>query len=308
MPIKIIFLFVLVISCLRADNNATIEDLNATVNDLNVTVKLLNEKVQKLKESSKDYKKMLRPNKDIDFIWKSIGGYSDFKATMAVAHCLGFKEDNVTKINHPGLAGDVKITGQTHIIDYDNYGYLRIVPIDEDKNSAFLNIDSQENNSVSLCQLKYAESSMHIVPDKNATLKTRISTVYSALNNDEWDKDNIRFGMLTQYLYEDRVLAASASINFYPSYRRHTPGDPDLLRRLSFFVAFGTPLSQKTDTAITSVYSVGLGVDIIKGVNFAAGLNYYTRLKVGETESESINSFGVGITLTSDLWSDLISR
>ena len=58
------------------------------------------------------------------------------------------------------------------------------------------------------------------------------------------------------------------------------------------------------------VYTVGVGLDIIKGVNLALSYNLYSlETTVDETKKETLEkSIGFGVTLTSDLWYALMKQ
>lgn len=134
----------------------------------------------------------------------------------------------------------------------------------------------------------------------------RINRAYDAVKYEDWQSDQIRFGVYNAYLINPvtkaSFVAASVALHGYFSYRRFIPGNFDLGRRFSYFFAIGAPYMVGDNVKISSpVFSTGLGIDLVKGITFSVGGSVYGVEDAVSKTSQVNGAISVGITLNTDL-------
>lgn len=162
-----------------------------------------------------------------------------------------------------------------------------------------------------MAKLEAVERTVGVPEDKDADIVERISRVHAKLNNGDWQTDNIRFGIAPLFLKRVDAMATSLALHAYPAYRRFTPVQEfpwDFGRRLSIFLAVGEGSGESAGASISGpVYTVGLGVDIVKGVAINAGYSVFNYKPDDVADLEHKRSVTLGFTLNSDLWRELFN-
>lgn len=143
--------------------------------------------------------------------------------------------------------------------------------------------------------------------DKN--IVERIKRAHEAIKNYEWAHDYLRFGVMVNHIPGIKANAISIVLSAYPSYHRFMPGNWDLSRRISVFIAAGTASTEGGEWETTGfVYSYGLGIDLVKGVGLAFGGSTYTTREVGTEDYKAESTISLGIFLSSELWKELFGK
>ncbi|MBI5749561.1 MAG: hypothetical protein HZA00_10590 [Nitrospinae bacterium] len=155
--------------------------------------------------------------------------------------------------------------------------------------------------------MKAVEETLKI--EGEGDLINRINRVHQKLNNKDWQTDHLRFGVLTGRLSAADAMTTSVVLHSYFGYRRFMPGDLDIGRRLSLFAAVGAASSTDGKGDFSGpVYSIGLGVDIVKGVVLSGGWSVFSHRDDKSQDYKGKESFIVGISLNTELWRALFNE
>lgn len=161
------------------------------------------------------------------------------------------------------------------------------------------------------CRLELIEKQLFKSSDlpekKGKALKERVDEVYTELNFENWQNENLRFGANVGYMKDLGVQTASVAFHVFPSYRRHTPGNLDLWRRTSFYLGLGNVFSGSGDVDVESaVLSAGIGVELIRGVSLNYGTSVFDS-EDGETKTHEREDT-ISFSLRSEFWSSLFNN
>ena len=253
------------------------------------SITALQDRIKKL-ENKEKYKKnkMLRPVKDIDFLYEAVIGTEKFDLVpKAGSSCVTKSGKKIISLkDSPWIWGDIQ-----------GFASGEQGPV---------TIDSKVSMN---CKLEAVESALGIRVDTDASdLKARITKSYEELNYDDWQSDRIRFAVSASRVSDINAINTAISLHAFPSYRRHMNGRLDLIRRTSFFFSLGN-LSSLQNTAESDgvTYSLGLGIEITHGETLTYGRTLYQyRQNTNVAFSQDISD-AIGISLTSDLWDALIN-
>ncbi len=235
-----------------------------TPKDTNTEINNLRERVTKL-EAERLYK-VLRPTKDIEFLFDMVVNNEKYVFTNKNSDCC--------KNYSPG--------GKSNLDERCTNIRSRIWSSLKFKKPT----DTSYECISDVCKLEAVEEVLGINPNQTPsdptqsaekkTIKLRIKRAYEEINYPEWDSDSIRFGVMLGYIPGIEATTTSISLHAYPSYQRNIPGRLDLVRRSSFYFAVGgVSTADQTNEVTGAAYSVGLGVEITRGVIFTYGTTLY---------------------------------
>jgi len=283
MKIKIIWLFLVLLALFPIQTHAQTGATDGTTNYTPEKISLL-ERVEALEK--KEFLKMLRPGKDIEFLYESVVGYGVHKIEKT-PECINELKDYADKA--------VKYRLSTI--------FLR------DELQDITGSVVKGTTMPILCKLAAVEKILGTSGTAGSTTKARINHAYTAINNTDWKSDRLRFGLKAADVDKLNGISTSIILHAYPTYRRFMPGRLDLIRRTSFFVSAGT-LTDEGDEVETKgpIYSAGLGFDVAKGFTVLVGYSLYQKKEKGGTTFSQGESIEYGISLTSELWKGLFNQ
>lgn len=242
--------------CLITENMYGVDDINQTVSDLKVRVNNL--------ENVVGIKNRFIPAKDADVLYKIVFG--DNNVTIN-GYSIKFDRSYKYKFN-PWYEGELVKNNDTDCSD--------------------------ANKSMMEVKLEAVESALKISDVTGKSLNTRIRDVYAELNYDDWDRDRIRFVVLTNYVEGIGKVVPSIGVEVFPSYKKYIPGNLDFSRRYAIYLGVGQ--TEKVDNA---VYSVGINIEIQNGFGINFGGATYT------IDNNKHTNLTYGIVLSSEIWKAL---
>ena len=227
---------------------------------------------------------------------------SEFKK---VAACKSDFEGVNTHLTVVSLYGGKGIVGESFGIPslrtLVRGGQRRVVYLDSNNRITTVSIPCRI--SVIERQLFNAETQA-IAADKST--KERLGEIYKYYNLPDWDVENLRFGANLGYIRETGVQTASVALHLFPAYRRHTPGNLDLFRRTSGYLAIGNVFGAGGDTDVESaIVSIGIGIEVIRGVSLNIGQSVYGS-EAADGSDISRRDKTVSVTLRSEFWGKLM--
>lgn len=275
---------------------------NADANkEVQSDIQTLNERVKKL-EAERLYK-VLSPYKDIDFLYDVVVGDGDYLFRRTDSECAKyFWPDDPSRA--------VGIRRKEWFWQPNELILKPAAPAKANAGEDLKSVPAKAVGAVpSVCKLEAVEEVLGITPKKEEDLKSRIRHAYEAINYPEWDSDSIRFGVMLGYVPDIEATSFAIALHAHPSYRRNIPGEIDLWRRLSFYVSVGgVSTADQANEVSGAAYSVGLAVELTRGVILTYGSVLY-ETGANSSNPDRYQSSGMwGITLSSELWARLISN
>jgi hypothetical protein len=249
-------------------------------------VEALNQRVKLLEQQKQP--KMLRPNQDIDFLFSAVFGEGYINEDTSIK----FKGLDLVKIEE-----NLFFSGAT--------AYLK------KQNCTVTNNENCLEEVPAGNKLKLGVIEKELGITNKGTLRERISLVHLEVNNDSWENDNLRFGILTNKLQDSRIIATSIALHSYFGYHRFLPGKwnrENLARRTSMYFSVGKAGQSLPGVEVDGeIYGVGFGLDIVKGVSLSLGYNILQVKDIGYSDFNSHEEWSFGVTLNSDLWKGFLT-
>lgn len=280
----------------------TIEEQLKQNSGMDKQMENINERINRLEAAKQE--KMLLPHEDVNFLFEAVlsGTYDDYGNKRVIELQSPIQQT---------LSSGNTITIQKIEINRQVFGRDKIKFIGD--NGKELTMEEADPNVKTKTKMQVVEETLGITNTEPDLIK-RIDRAYGRINNVDWQKDNIRFGILVSSLADSKVVATSIAVHAYFGYRRHTPSNwwdfYNFGRRLSGFFAVGSPMTSSNDTEVKSpILSAGLGLDIEKGFVLSVGYSIFSyKEKPTDSSYKPGDSLMFGITLSSDLWRELFNN
>ncbi|MBV1882434.1 MAG: hypothetical protein KUG82_12420 [Pseudomonadales bacterium] len=267
----------------------------ALAEEHNETDLKLNDRITRL-ESLQKQTKLTLPGAEIPYLYKMVFNHKPEKS-------IALKRKLIDGLNLDNDKSNIIYNKKTKSYDINNR-----------ENESETTSIPRSDPAVLLAMMVEIEEFLGVDVQDKTDIIARIRNGHNKIDNKDWDSDHIRFGLLTSTTMHTKThhdfVTESLVLHVYPAYRRFIPGKYDLRRRISFFIGVGDVIAHDVDVSTAGVvYSLGIGIDIAKGVTIAMGAQrQQTKVENIDNDFDSNSELFLGVTLNKDFWKKLVAQ